>query len=131
MKNPHEHHLAGCLAIGVAGIVVTGVLCVVLAFTVAPPEDRSSPPGVTGDARRGRVLLARYGCTACHDANVAPVFDRMAARSYIAGEIPNIPIEMQRWIEHPELVKRGTAMPDVGVTERDARDITAYLATLR
>jgi cytochrome c2 len=129
--NAHEHHLAGCLALCAAGIIIAGALAVTLAFTIAPSEDRSSPPGVNGDARRGRTLLAAYGCTACHEANVGPSLDRMGARSYIAGRLPNDPIVMQRWIEHPQSMKPGTAMPDLGVARRDARDITAYLATLR
>ena len=77
------------------------------------------------------MLVDRYGCTACHEAYVAPPFDRMAARSYIAGRFPNIPIVMTEWIRHPQAMKPGTAMPDLGVSQRDARDMTAYLATLR
>jgi cytochrome c len=36
-----------------------------------------------------------------------------------------------RWIQHPELLRRPTAMPEMGVTDEDARDIAAYLYTLR
>ena len=129
--NVHEHHLAGCLGVCAVGMIVTGALVLALVFFVAPPEDRSSPPGVLGDAHRGRALLAAYGCTSCHDAHVGPPLDHMAARSYIAGRFPNLPIEMQQWIEHPQSMKPGTAMPNLGVGERDARDIAAYLATLR
>jgi cytochrome c1 len=35
------------------------------------------------------------------------------------------------WIRHPQEVRRPTPMPDMGVTDRDARDIAAYLYTLR
>lgn len=38
---------------------------------------------------------------------------------------------MRRWIQHPQEVERGTVMPDMGVTDADARDITAFLYTLR
>jgi cytochrome c1 len=38
---------------------------------------------------------------------------------------------MVRWIQHPREIERGTAMPEMGVTESDARDIAAYLYTLR
>jgi cytochrome c1 len=31
----------------------------------------------------------------------------------------------------PQSIDPPTAMPDLGVTERDARDIAAYLATLK
>ena len=127
----HERHLAGCLGTCFVSVIALGALAAALAFAMTKAEDRTSPPGVLGDARRGRVLLAVYGCTACHDGLVGPSLERMGARSYIAGRIPNIPIEMQQWIERPQSMKPGTAMPDLGVGERDARDIAAYLATLR
>jgi cytochrome c len=34
-------------------------------------------------------------------------------------------------VRDPKAVKPQTAMPDMGVSETDARDIAAYLATLR
>ena len=69
---------------------------------------------------------------ACHDnGRVAPQLTHMASRSYIAGRFPNIQIWMIAWIEHPQRLKPGTAMPELGVPERDGRDMAAYLATLR
>jgi cytochrome c1 len=38
---------------------------------------------------------------------------------------------MMRWIQHPQHVEKGNVMPEMGVTETDARDITAFLYTLR
>lgn len=38
---------------------------------------------------------------------------------------------MIRWIENPSAIDPKTAMPNMGVTVRDARDIAAYLYTLR
>jgi cytochrome c1 len=35
------------------------------------------------------------------------------------------------WIQHPRQVEPRTAMPEMGVTEQDSRDIAAYLYTLR
>jgi cytochrome c1 len=34
---------------------------------------------------------------------------------------------MIRWIRQPREVRPGTAMPDVGLTDQEARDIAAYL----
>jgi cytochrome c1 len=36
---------------------------------------------------------------------------------------------MQRWIRDPQHVAPGTAMPDLDVGARDARDIAAFLYT--
>jgi cytochrome c2 len=38
---------------------------------------------------------------------------------------------MEEWIRHPRNISPHTAMPDTGVTVTDARDIAAYLYTLR
>jgi cytochrome c2 len=49
----------------------------------------------------------------------------------IAGELPNTPANLTRWIQHPRQVEPRTAMPDLGVNATDAYDIAAYLYTLR
>jgi cytochrome c2 len=36
---------------------------------------------------------------------------------------------MERWIHDPQSVTPGTAMPRLGVSQGDARDITAFLYT--
>ena len=92
-----------------------------------------------GDPDRGMSAIGRYGCGSCHEipgisaarGTVGPPLERIAARSYLAGQLPNSPANMMRWIQHPQHVQRGTAMPEMGVTETDARDITAFLYTLR
>ena len=62
---------------------------------------------------------------------VGPPLNDVGARSYIAGRFPNIPGVMQQWLQHPQAMNPGTAMPDLGVSQRDAVDIAAYLGTLR
>ena len=49
----------------------------------------------------------------------------------IAGKLANTPDNLVRWIRQPKTVKPLTAMPDMGVSEGDARDMAAYLATLQ
>ena len=43
----------------------------------------------------------------------------------------NTPDNLVRWMRNPQSVVPGNAMPDMGVTEAQARDIAAYLYTLR
>jgi hypothetical protein len=50
-------------------------------------------------------------------------------RGFIAGVLPNTPENMVRWLRHPQAVNQKSAMPDLGVTERDALGIAAYLST--
>lgn len=49
----------------------------------------------------------------------------------IAGELPNSPANLVRWIKDPKSVEPGTDMPDLGLTDQQARDVAAYLYTLR
>jgi hypothetical protein len=50
---------------------------------------------------------------------------------YIGGVLPNQPSNLVRWIRFPRETDSLTAMPDLGVSERDARDIAAYLYGIR
>jgi cytochrome c2 len=94
---------------------------------------------VGGNPDRGPALIRSYGCGTCHTiagvigANglVGPPLTGIAQRSFIAGVLPNAPENMVRWIEDPKAVDSLTAMPVLGVTPADARDIAAYLYTLR
>lgn len=90
------------------------------------------------DIKRGREATRQYGCATCHDipgivganAPVGPPLAGFATRSVIAGVLPNTNENLVRWIRRPAAVKEGSAMPDLGVAERDAIDIAAYLGTL-
>jgi cytochrome c2 len=92
-----------------------------------------------GDAKRGKELMTQYGCNACHSipgvkgprGMVGPPLDGIGARQYIAGKFPNTPQTMMRWLQNPQAMDPNNAMPNLGVTPDDARDMTAYLATLR
>ncbi len=92
-----------------------------------------------GDARHGAHLIAQYRCGACHTIPgihnahglVGPPLMWWSRRTFIAGELPNKPENLVRWIMSPKSVEPGTAMPTLGLSEQDARDVAAYLYTLR
>jgi cytochrome c1 len=121
---------------------MAAVLALVLAMaTGCGPDVRSHAAAITGggDSERGRDLIRTYGCGACHlvpgvptaEGVVGPPLAGIGSRSTLAGQLPNTPENMMRWIRDPQEVEAGTAMPDLHVGERDARDIAAYLYTLR
>jgi putative membrane protein len=91
-----------------------------------------------GSAERGRVAFRTYGCGTCHSAAgvpganglVGPPLDGIGARAYVAGVLTNTPANLERWIQSPRQVDSLTAMPDMGVTPADARDLAAFLYTL-
>jgi len=88
-----------------------------------------------GDAERGRELLWQFGCGTCHRiegvvgavGEVGPPLDGLARRVYIAGVLTNTPENLARWIRMPQDIAPKTAMPDLGVTEEQARDMAAFL----
>ncbi len=92
-----------------------------------------------GDPERGRHVIRTYGCGSCHtiagvrgaNSLVGPPLTGIAQRAYIAGVLPNTPTNMVTWIERPQSVDPHTAMPNLGVSARDARDIAGYLYSLR
>lgn len=92
-----------------------------------------------GDAQRGKAAIAAMGCGACHviggislaHGEVGPPLDGVARRAIIGGALPNTPENMMRWIEDPPAIAPNTAMPNLGVTPQSARDIVAYLYTLK
>lgn len=92
-----------------------------------------------GNAERGEDAIGRIGCGACHTipgirearGTVGPPLTGWARRSYIAGTLPNAPDNLIKWITEPHSVEPGTAMPHLGVTDQQARDIAAYLYTLK
>jgi cytochrome c2 len=92
-------------------------------------------PITGGNAQTGQQLVARYGCASCHQVNgiahadslVGPSLKNIREKGYIAGSLPNNADNLIRWIMHPRQVAPNTAMPELGVSEKDARDIAAYL----
>jgi putative membrane protein len=91
-----------------------------------------------GKPEQGRRLTVVYGCGACHtipgvrgaDREVGPPLGGINRRMYIAGVLTNTPEHMVQWLEDPPGVDSLTAMPKLGVSEQEARDIAAYLYTL-
>jgi cytochrome c1 len=92
-----------------------------------------------GDPDRGRRLVAPRGCAGCHripgdrspGGRTGPPLAGFAGRVYIAGVLPNSPPNLVRWIVDPKSVDPKTAMPRTGTSDQEAKDIAAFLYTLR
>jgi cytochrome c len=117
------------------------LIAALLAMTAAACEPgRANGPDIfIGDSRRGTDLVKQYQCGSCHDipgisgadGNVGPPLYRIGTRTYIAGYIQNSPDNMADWIEDPQRALPGNAMPRMGIPQKDARDIAAFLYTLK
>lgn len=96
-------------------------------------------PNFDGNAKRGALLIHKYGCGGCHlipkiqnaDGNVGPPLIRIGTRTYIAGLLQNSPENMATFIQRPQQAIPGGAMPDMNVSPQDAHDLTAFLYTLK
>lgn len=92
-----------------------------------------------GNPSRGKDKIQYYGCPSCHtipgirgaDGLVGPSLARIASRVYVGGVLPNTPENMVQWIRNPKAVDQLTVMPNMNITDSDARDIAGYLYTLR
>ena len=92
-----------------------------------------------GVASRGKRVIEQKSCGSCHtipgipDAQglVGPPLFFFARRTYIAGELPNTPENLVKWVVSPQSVEPKTAMPTLGLSQQQARDVAAYLYTLQ
>lgn len=113
-----------------------------LALALVACDDATVPPHqrvVGGDAAMGREAVVALGCTTCHvvpglrgpRGHTGPSLARFGGRGYIAGVLPNTPDNLVRWLRDPPSVAPRTAMPGQDITDAQARDIAAFLVTLR
>jgi mono/diheme cytochrome c family protein len=104
----------------------------------APTTHNARGQAMGGDSDRGRYVLLQYGCITCHDIPgvvgaaipVGPPLAGMGLRSFIGGVMPNTQENMVRWLLAPQQYVPDGAMPNIGVSERDARDMAAFLGSL-
>jgi cytochrome c2 len=125
----------GALAVVLLVVAFVGI---VVEYAEQRADMRTHAEVITGgDPSRGESMFIQYGCGSCHalknvrtaTGNVGPPLDGIATRVIVAGRLANNSDNMQHWIRDPQQVSPGTAMPDLNVGERDARDITAFLYT--
>lgn len=91
-----------------------------------------------GDPERGTELVQSYDCTACHfipdtegpHGTEAPGLQLWQNRAFVAGAAPNEPEYVISFLMDPDSIQPGSAMPQLGISEEEARHIAAYLYTL-
>ena len=135
MRYVPNKRAAGVIALVIAGAVLAGAIVDAVDDRNDMWEHAAATTG--GDPSRGEAIFIQYGCGSCHGVKhvrkatgmVGPPLDGIAVRAMIAGKLPNQPDNMVKWIRDPQQVTPGTDMPDLHVSQRDARDITAFLYT--
>jgi len=112
------------------------LLAVIATALLAACARSSSRPAVSsGDVERGREVLAAAHCGACHQipgvqdatGEVGPPLGGLGRRTVLAGVLPNRAANLVTWIQTPQAVKPGDAMPNSALTQQQARDAAAWL----
>ena len=108
----------------------------------APSQPAAKAVELSGAAADGKQVFLAKGCVACHRApNVPDAQGTMgpnlagvgnpSAHPKIAGVVDNTPENMKRWLQEPQKVKPGSAMPSLGLTDTEAANLSAFLETLK
>ncbi|RAK56922.1 c-type cytochrome [Phenylobacterium deserti] len=92
-----------------------------------------------GDPVTGRAAIEQRPCGGCHQipgvrgasGKVGPPLAAFAQRTYIGGRVNNAPENLILWLQDPHAIDPQSAMPPMGIGPREARDIAAYLYTLK
>lgn len=125
------------------GIIASRVLLAICAFGLwacTEPQLTLTAERLTGgNVGIGQHLVYGYGCGTCHvipgiaeaRGNVGPALEGFASRVYIAGSLTNEPDHLIAWLTDPQSIVPGNAMPNLGITREQARQIAAYLYTLQ
>lgn len=98
-----------------------------------PPASRYIPDAA--DASRGLAAIERVGCAACHEipgvgwpkGNAGPSLAGFDDYGPIAGQLPNTPENLAEFVRNAPLVKPGSPMPAMPLSQEQARDVAAYL----
>jgi cytochrome c1 len=91
--------------------------------------------GTGGHAGHAGSLFVRYGCAGCHTipgvrlarGTYGPPLTGLADRARLGGTVENTPENLVRWISRSRDLDPHAGMPNTDASERDARDMAAYL----
>src|SRR5690606_745597 len=86
----------------------------------------------------GRRALITYGCGSCHvipgirgaRGRVGPKLEDIHQQMFLGGMLINDMEGIILWIQHPQKISPHTAMPDLGVSDEEAKSMAAYLYEL-
>jgi len=103
-------------------------------------HDAVEEPGGEALVETGRsIFFGAGGCISCHTIRgtpaagvLGPDLTHVGSRSTIgAGVLRNTPTNMASWVKEPHKVKKGNLMLDMGLSDEQARDVAAYLGSLK
>ncbi|SEP47526.1 Cytochrome c2 [Rhodospirillales bacterium URHD0017] len=136
MREGVRRSLQTLAAIASVALAAGAVAVVVRTGTEQQRRDVDAVTALSASApSAGRALIVASGCGACHvipgipraRGQVGPSLAGIAGRAIVGGSLPNTPDNLQAWIEDPRRLSPQTAMPALGLSSEQARQVTAWL----
>jgi cytochrome c len=134
---PDVAGLAPRRLVWVAAAIAAGLSAFVVTNTIRDSQTRTAAAVALtgGDPAHAPALFRRYGCSGCHtipgipgaDGQTGAPLTGLSKRVYIAGVLENRSDNLVAWIVSPQSFSPQTAMPMTGISEKEARDLAAYL----
>ena len=105
----------------------------VSAYQASGFDSQTLDPGALNPdaaARGKRLFYEKYACQSCHIA------DYKKDKGYVGPALAGVgdrltPGWMYRWLKNPSALLPSTPMPNFNLADKEARDLTAFLATLK
>ncbi|GAC1427641.1 MAG: cytochrome c oxidase subunit II [Chloroflexota bacterium] len=111
-------------------------------------QRRQSQPAIMpldAEARQGASLFSQLTCAVCHPLGrsgtaltnlnavmIGPDLTHVGSRQTLAaGRLVNTAASMAAWLHAPDVLKPGVHMPNLHLTPKELRAMTAYLESLR
>ena len=117
------------------------LVTILLSLACGRPEKTASqlaPPPPIGNAGAAKTHIEKYACQACHvipglgdGGSLGPDLTGFASRPRLNGRVPKNPQAVAAYLQNPIAIDAQTSMPAVGMTESEAKDIAAFLETLK
>ena len=114
-----------------------GFLGIALLCSACDHGHRGNVSPSRAEMHAAKALIAA-NCGACHrvpgipqaQGRVGPSLQQISRQQIIAGHFANSPDALTRWIEHPQSMLPGDAMPDTGLSHEQVLKIVDYLYTV-
>jgi mono/diheme cytochrome c family protein len=83
-----------------------------------------------GAARGKQLFYSKYNCQSCH------IVDYKTDKGYVGPALAGVglrltPVWTYKWLKNPNSLRPGTLMPNQNMRDDEARDLTAFLMTLK
>jgi cytochrome c oxidase subunit 2 len=97
-----------------------------------------TPAEPTGAAAEGKTVYTRSACVGCHAIKgvsagvLGPDLTHFGGRALFgAGLWPTSPEHVVAWLKDPPALKPGSKMPNLKLTDAEAKALAAYLLSLK